>query len=97
MSPLEFKAKKANLLKQDKDNKKRGLDETGFVNADNDDQEFASAEDEVLEDLEEHEKTKNFKMDKSGFMFDFLRVNERHKDAMGQSRSATYYQKLEKR
>jgi|TARA_B110000285_G_C14967929_1_gene535049 hypothetical protein len=58
-------------------NKRNGVEEVGFVNADNDDAGFASAEDEELEDLEEHEKTKDFALDKSNMMFDFLRANDR--------------------
>lgn len=94
LSPLDMKMKKLNMLKKDKENQRNGLEETGFVNADNDDEEFASAEEEVLEDLEEHEKTKTLKPDSSAFMFGFLRANDRHRDENGESRSATYYQKL---
>jgi hypothetical protein len=85
------------LQKKEKENQRNGVEEVGFVNADNDDQEFADAEEEILEDLEEHEKTKRFAPDNSAFMFDFLKANEKQRDEMGQSRAATYYAKLEKR
>lgn len=63
ISPLDMKMKKLQMLKKDKENKRKGLEDTGYVNADNDDEEFASAEDEVLEDFEEFEKTKILKPD----------------------------------
>ena len=94
LSPLEMKMKKMQMLKKDKENKRNGLEETGFVNADNDDEEFASAEEEVLEDLEEHEATQAFKPDQSTYLFDFLKANDKNKDDLGQSRAGTYYKKL---
>lgn len=86
------------MLKKEKENKKNGLEETGYVNVDNDDEEFASAEEEVLEDIEEHEKTKMTKadqLDRSGYLFDFLKANGQ-KDDLGQSRTKTYYDKIKK-
>ena len=89
-----MKMKKMQLLKKDKENQRNGLEKTGFVNADNDDEEFASAEEEVLEDLEEHEATKMLKPDQSNYLFDFLKTNDKKKDDLGQSRAGTYYAKL---
>ncbi len=97
---LNKKRKKRKQKKNnEKENKKNGLEETGYVNVDNDDEEFASAEEEVLEDIEEHEKTKMIKADKldrSGYLFDFLKAND-GKDDLGQSRTQTYYEKVKTR
>ena len=94
ISPLDMKMKKLLMLKKDKENQKKGEEQVGYVNADNDDQEFDSAEDEVLEDLEEHEKTQMVKPDSSAFMVDFLKANQKPGQDLSKSRTKSLYNRL---